>query len=93
VLATVVVRWRAAEPQGSVARAREGQGQGAMAVAGVQVTRGVCPSRRWRRGGAGTMVSITDNRWQRKQRSRLGCQRKKKREGGPRDSFAKNRKI
>jgi hypothetical protein len=86
------VRWRAAELLGSVARAREGQRGGARAVAGIQVTRGVCPSRRWHRGGARTMVSGADNQWQRKQRSRAGRQRKKKREGGPRDSFAKTEK-
>jgi hypothetical protein len=34
-------------------------------------------------------VSGADNQQQRKQRSRAGHQTKKKREGGPRDSFAK----
>jgi hypothetical protein len=72
-------RWQAAVPRGDVARVREGQGGGARAVTGVQVTRGVCPRWRWRRGGAGTTVSSADNQEQRKQRSGAGRQRKKKR--------------
>jgi hypothetical protein len=56
-----------AEPRGGMARAREGQGGGARAVAGVQVTRGVCPSRRLRRGEARAAMSGS-NDW--RQRSR-----------------------
>jgi hypothetical protein len=55
----------AAEPRGDVARAREGQGGGARAVVGVQVPRGVCPSRRWRQGEAGVAMSGSDDRRQR----------------------------
>jgi hypothetical protein len=55
----------AAEPWGGMAYAREGQGGGARAVAGVQLTRGVCPSRRWRRGEAGAAMSGSDDRRQR----------------------------
>jgi hypothetical protein len=39
---------------------REGQGEGARAVAGVQVTRGTARSWRWRRGAAGATGSSAD---------------------------------
>jgi hypothetical protein len=44
-----------------VARAGKGQQGRAGAAAGVQVTRGVCPSRRWRRGGARVAVGGADS--------------------------------
>jgi hypothetical protein len=76
----------AAEPRGGVARTREGQGGGARAVAGVQVTRGVCPSKRWRRGEAGAVISGSNDR---RQRSRGGARGRRRGKGGPKDSFAK----
>jgi hypothetical protein len=86
--AAVAARWRTVEPRGGVARAREGQGGGARAVLGLGATRGGEGSRRWRRGGAGVVVSGADGR---RQRSRAGeqsmCQRKKKRERSPKDLF------
>jgi hypothetical protein len=74
------------EPRGGVARTREGQGGEARAVLGLGATRGSEGSRRWRRGGAGAVVSSTDGRWQRNRAGEQStCQRKKKRGGGPRD--------
>jgi hypothetical protein len=43
------MRWRPGGARVGVARAREGQGGEARAVAGVQATRGVAMSWRWRR--------------------------------------------
>jgi hypothetical protein len=71
-----------------VARAREGQGGGARAVADVQVTRGAARSWMWRRGGAGATGSGTDTGGREaEQGSRAGAKRRKKREGGPRGLF------
>jgi hypothetical protein len=78
-----------AEPRGGVARAREGQGGEARAVAGVQVTRGVCPSRRWRRGEAVAAMSGSDDR---QQRSRGGARGRRRGKGGLKDMFAKTKK-
>jgi hypothetical protein len=75
-----------------VARAREGQGGGARAVVGVQVTRGVCPSRRWRRGEARAAMSGSDDR---RQRSRGAVQVPEEEEEGKGSEglVCKNRKI
>jgi hypothetical protein len=55
-------------------------------VLGLGATRGGEGSRRWRRGGAGVAVSGADSRWQRSRaREQSMCQRKKKRERGPKD--------
>jgi hypothetical protein len=63
--AAAVARWRTAEPRGGVARAREGQGGGARAVARLGATCGGEGSKRWNRGGAGAAVSSSDDRQQR----------------------------
>jgi hypothetical protein len=69
--------WRGARGKGQ--RGREaGPGKGRALCGGEG-------SRRWRRGGTGAAVSGVDDRRQRSQRSRAECQRKKKREGGPKD--------
>jgi hypothetical protein len=69
--------WRGARGKGQ--RGREaGPGKGLATCGGEG-------SRRWRRGGTGAAVSGTDDQRQRSQRSRAECQRKKKREGGPKD--------
>jgi hypothetical protein len=54
-----------------------------------RATRGACPSRRWRRGGAGAAVSGADNR---RQRSRAGARGGRRGKGVRRTSleFAKN---
>jgi hypothetical protein len=65
-----------------VARAQEGQGEGARAVAGVQVTRGMARSSRWRRGAAGTTGSGADTGGREaEQGSRAGARGRRRGEG------------
>jgi hypothetical protein len=78
----------AAKLRDGMARTREGQGGKARAALGLGATRGVARSWRWRRGAtkaqhmAGEAVLTPAAGVQRvKQRN---CQRRKKREGGPR---------
>jgi hypothetical protein len=87
------VRWRTGGAQVGVARAREVQGGGAKAVAGVQVTRGAARGWRWRWGtaearhmaGEAALTPAAEE-----QRAKQGrCQRRKKRVGGPRDLVGK----
>jgi hypothetical protein len=87
----------AAEPRNGVACAREGQEGGARAAFGLGATRGVARSWRWRRGAteaqhiAGEAVLTPAAGEQRaKQRN---CQRRKKREGGPRGLIGKSKNL
>jgi hypothetical protein len=72
-----------------VARGGKGQQGRAGAAAGVQVTRGVCPSRRWRRGGARAAVGGADSR---RQRGRVGVPEEEEEGGGSEGLVCKNRK-
>jgi hypothetical protein len=84
-----VVRWRAAEPRGGVARAREGQGGGARAVAGVQVMRGAAGSWRWR-GAAGNGGR---RRYSRGAEEQSRAPEEEEEERGSEGLICKNRKI
>jgi hypothetical protein len=86
--ATVMASYRPGGVRVGVAHAGKGKQGRAGAVADVQVTPGVCPSRRWRRGGARAAVGGADSRRQREAEEQRGA-RGRRREGGPRDSFAK----
>jgi hypothetical protein len=87
----------AAEPRDGVAGAQEGQGGKARAALGLGATRGVARSWRWRRGAteaqhvAGETVLTPAAGVQRaKQRS---CQRRRKRERGPRGLKGKSKNL
>jgi hypothetical protein len=87
----------AAEPRNGVARAQEGQGGKARAALGLGSTRGEARNWRWRRGAAeaqhlaGEAALTPAVEVQRaKQRN---CQRRKKREGGPRGPIGKSKNL
>jgi hypothetical protein len=82
---TAAMRWQPGGAWVGMARTREGQEGGARAVAGVQVTRGVARSWRWRRGTAEARHMAGEAAASDMKQSRAECQRKKKRGGGPRD--------
>jgi hypothetical protein len=78
----------AAEPQDGVARAQESQGGGARAALGLGATRGAARSWRCRRGAAEAQhmageATLTPAAGVQRAKQR-NCQRRKKREGGPR---------
>jgi hypothetical protein len=80
-----------------VARAREGQGGGARAALRLGATRGAARSWRWRRGAAEArhmvgevMLTPAAEKQRAKQRR---CQRRKKREGGPRGLIGKSKNL
>jgi hypothetical protein len=78
----------AAEPRDGVARAQESQGGGARAALGLGATRGAARSWRWRRGAAKAQhmageSALTPAAEEQRAKQRR-CQRRKKREGGPR---------
>jgi hypothetical protein len=54
-----------------------------------RATRGVRPSRRWRRGGAGAAVGGAGSRQQRGAEEHSRVPEEEEERGGPRDSFAK----
>jgi hypothetical protein len=87
----------AAEPRNGVACAREGKEGGARAAFGLGATRGVARNWRWLQGAveaqhmAGEAVLTPAAEVQRaKQRN---CQRRKKREGGPRGLIGKSKNL
>jgi hypothetical protein len=78
----------AAAPRDGVARAQESQGGGARAVLGLGATRGAARSWRWHRGAAEAQqmageAALTPAAEEQRAKQRR-CQRRKKREGGPR---------
>jgi hypothetical protein len=62
---TAAARWRPAAARVAVALAEEDSRGGEQGWGRERATRGVRPSRRWRRGGAGAAVGGADNRRQR----------------------------
>jgi hypothetical protein len=85
---TAAMRWRLGGARVGVARAGKASGGGKPGRERGRATHGACPSRRWRRGGIGVAVSSTYGRGggvEGRAGEQSRCQRKKKRERGPRD--------
>jgi hypothetical protein len=87
----------AAEPWNGVARAQEGQGGKARAALGLGSTRGEARNWRWRRGAAEAQhlageAALTPAAEVQRAKQR-NCQRRKKREGGPRGPIGKSKNL
>jgi hypothetical protein len=90
--ATATASCRPGGVQVGVARARKDQQGRAGAAAGVQVTRGVCPSRRWRLGGVRAAVGGAGSRWQRGAEEQSKAPEEEEERGGSEGLVCKNRK-
>jgi hypothetical protein len=87
--AIAAARCRPAEALVAVALAEEDSRGGKQDRGRGRATRGVFPSRRWRRGGARAAVGGADSRRQSRGAEKQRGARGRRREGGPRDLFAK----
>jgi hypothetical protein len=83
----------AAKPWNGVARPQEGQGGKARAALGLGSTRGEARNWRWRRGAAEAQhlagVAALTSAAEVQRAKQRNCQRRKKREGGPRGPIGK----
>jgi hypothetical protein len=88
---TSAARWRPAAVLVAVALAEEDSRGGKQDRGKGRATRGVRPSRRWRRGGVRAVVGGADSRRQREAEEQRGA-RGRRREGGSEGLVCKNRK-
>jgi hypothetical protein len=78
---TAAARWRPGGAQVGVARAGKASRGGKRDRGRGRPTRGVCSSRRWRRGGAGATLSGADNRRQGSRGAEQGARGRRRGEG------------